>query len=149
MQERYGKAATGMVSGQVAMCISIKSICPMSLPLFKILGLIVLSKLFKANFVVSEILALFSGTCLCTCMLLGITRERYQLVWVIHEFYLQLISLLLDGVQLVLMVIGFDVICFTSLMDMGCTGGIMLQLRGIISPMCLFLGHGKIIQGRY
>ena len=64
-----------MVSGLVAISICIKSICPMPLLLFEIMASDLFSKSFRAYFVVSEILALFSGSFLHTCMLLGITKE--------------------------------------------------------------------------
>ena len=50
------------------MCISIRSVRPMSILLFEIMESNFLSNLCKADFVSSEILALFSGICVWTWM---------------------------------------------------------------------------------
>ena len=96
-----------------------------------------LSKSFRTNFVVSEILASFSGTCLCTCISLGTTKEDTSGHWfsqVPHAGYVSLVN----GVQLALMVLGL-LSYVISLMDTGYTD-VSLQLRGLILGMCLFLG---------
>ena len=132
----YCWAATGVASSLVAMCISITSVCHMLLSLFEIMES--KSKLFRANFVISEILTLFSCTCLCTCMLLGITKEDTSWCGFSCVLYTTHV-LLLYGVQLVLMTLGL-MLCVASLMDTGFTE-VSLQLRGVILPMCLFLAR--------
>ena len=59
-------AAIGVASGLVAICISIKSICPMSLLFFEIIESNFLSILCNAIFVLAAILASVRGTCLLT-----------------------------------------------------------------------------------
>ena len=57
------------------MCISIRSILPMSLSPLEIMDSDFLSNLCKANFVSSQILALFTATCLWTWMSLSINID--------------------------------------------------------------------------
>ena len=115
----YGQAATGAKSGLVAMCISIRSIWPLSLLLFVIMVSLFWSNLCRATFVSSEILALHSGTCLWTWMSLGINTGDLVVDHEYSEFYMwwwavvQLCPTSTNG-------IGVDIMCYL-INGWGCT----------------------------
>ena len=74
----YRQAAIGVASGLVAICISVMSLCPMSLLFLEFIKSNSRSKFCKASLVFCEILTSLRGTCLCTCSSLGIINDEIQ-----------------------------------------------------------------------
>ena len=121
----------------MAICISIKSICMMSLLFFEIIELNSWSKSCRANFVLSKILVSFSGSCLCTYISLGKIKDETKGCWFIQVF-LECCFSSLGGVSFIIDDAWINHMSY--LIDGYYMHRCVTMIHGISLPLCMFRG---------